>query len=136
MNALFYCINMKRLEPEDFEGHVGTVFMFHRVIEKPSLLSAMDNSAQMIEEDITADLLLTEVTLQKLDPRDRRATDTTGEFRSKPFSLYFESDFEPYLPQGMYEVRNPAFAEPIEIFITCLGPTESKKGYSYQAVFG
>jgi hypothetical protein len=127
---------MRRLEAENFEGHIGTVFSFSRTIEMPSMLATQNNSAQMRKEAISADLILTEVKIQKLDPRDLRATDTTGAYRTKPFSLFFESDREPYLPQGIYEVRHAAWNDMEEIFIVCLGPNEKKTGYLYQSVFG
>ena len=133
---LFYETPMKRLEHTDFEPHIGTAFTFHRMIEKPSMLASVDNSAATRTEEINAELILTEVQPYELDPRDVRSSGAAGEIRIKPFSVFFECDHEPYLPQGIYDVRHSMFSEPENLFITCLGPNEKNTGYLYQLVFG
>jgi hypothetical protein len=112
---------MKLLELKDFENSIGTTFGFSREYDGAAL---------------SADLVLTSATPSKLSPRDMRAIDTSGKYRSQPFSLLFESEHTPYLPQGLYAINHPSFPDGLDMFITCLGPAESGKGYMYEAVFG
>ena len=127
---------MKRLEPNDFQGFIGTVFSLRRIVEIPSLLASPGNSNPMRKEEIHAELILTSVKPYELNPLDKRASNTTGKYQSKPFSIFFTSNHEPYLQQGMYDVSHPAFSEKQQIFIVCLGPNEGEPGYIYEAVFG
>lgn len=117
---LFYEACMKRLELTDFKPHIGTIFRF---------------SAGSGAEAITTDLELTSVVPYELDPKDGRTTDTTGKYRSLPFSLFFEGRQEKFLAQSLYTVTHPAFAEPLEIFIVCLGPNNDGTGFLYEAAF-
>lgn len=118
---LFYEAYMKRLEVTDFTDHIGTTFTLEYLLEGAPASS---------------DLILVNAEPFKLDPKDRRITDTTGNFRSVPFSLFFESNEEKYLPQSLYTVKHPGFPEGLEIFIVCIGPADSGSGYQYEAAFG
>jgi len=133
----FYFTCMMQLAFEDFSEHIGTTFSFSRTIETRSVLASSGSSAlPTLKEELRSDMILTKAKQYELDARDKRKEDTTGKLRQVPFTLHFEGIHEPYLPQGNYTVRHPAFSEPLEIFITCLGPTDDTKGYVYEAVFG
>ncbi len=111
---------MKRLEYTDFEPFKGATFEFTN-ISSPS-------------KDMTS-LVLKDVSLHILHERDIRTRNSSDKYRAEPFSLFFEGDHEPYLQQGTYEISHPDLSAPLQIFITCLGPTESGKGFEYEAVF-
>lgn len=51
----------------------------------------------------------------------------------QPFSLYFRGPLEPPLPQRIYPLEHPNFAEPLEIFLVPVGRNDD--GFEYEAVF-
>jgi hypothetical protein len=122
---------MKRLELTDFEPHIGTTFTFAGTVPFRDAVSG-----QVEQKEIAADMLLTRVQAFELSPRDHRAKDSSGKYRTVPFSVYFEDQQTQFLPQAQYIVRHPAFAEPLELFITCIGPKDTGEGFLYEAVFG
>ncbi len=122
--SLFYCehhLMSQRLELSDFQPFVGQTYTFSRDWEG---------------ERISAPLVLTQVTPYELSKRDRRSTDTSGKYRSAPFSAFFAGSHPEPLPQGNYSVTHLATSEPMDIFITCRGPNEEGTAYEYEAVFG
>ncbi len=51
----------------------------------------------------------------------------------QPFSLVFRGPGTALLPQRIYALAHPAFAEPLEIFLVPVG--RSGEGFDYEAVF-
>ena len=119
---------MKRLELTDFQSHIGTVFTF---IIPLDTASAENGQSQIA----TTELKLTSAKPFELSPKDIRATDTSGKYRSVPFSLFFEDSESDYLRQGLYMVNHPGFGESLEFFIVPLGPNPGV-GFLYEAAFG
>ena len=122
---------MQRLELTDFTPHIGTEFTF--TFEKHNDASVQENGRSEIG---SFELKLTHTSLFELSPKDMRATDTSGKYRSVPFSAFFENEGNEYLRQGQYLVKHPGFPEPLEIFIVPLGPNETRTGFLYEAAFG
>jgi hypothetical protein len=112
---------MRRLEFKDFAPFTGQPFRFNRDWDSTN---------------IDTQLVLTVVRQYELHKRDRRASDTSGKYRSAPFSVFFEGSHPAPLPQGIYRVTHAGDAEPMEIFITCRGPNEENTAFEYEAVFG
>ncbi|MDP4219940.1 MAG: hypothetical protein Q8916_07355 [Bacteroidota bacterium] len=112
---------MKQLAISDFESKIGEVFAFSREW----------NGAM-----IGADLVLTKLVPYELDKRDRRFHDTTGKFRSMPFSLFFQGKHDRPMPQANYSVTQEGNPETLDIFITCRGPNDEGTEFIYEAIFG
>lgn len=111
----------ERLELSDLEPFVGQRFMFSR---------------EWNGEQIAVPLVLTHARAYELSRRDRRASDTSGKYRSVPFSVFFEGTHAAPLPQGIYKAVRNGEAEGLDIFITCRGPNEENTAFEYEAVFG
>jgi hypothetical protein len=111
---------MKRLEITDFTELVGAELIFTATVD-----------GAIRSEHLT----LESVVPYELHPRDIRAKDTSGKFRSAPFSLFFESREIDMLPQRIYSVVHPAFTEPLALFITPIGQRDSGPGFIYESVF-
>jgi len=106
---------METVTHEYFEGFVGQSFQ-----------------ARAGDQSVT--LLVTEVQLLP-PPRRRSLTGKVVEMPVKraPFSVYFRSEGELRLTQGVFQVEPPDGGEPLDIFLVPLGVEEG--GALYEAVF-
>lgn len=111
---------MKRLLISDFEPLIDTSFAF-----------ANDSEGEPNESD----LILRKILPYELHPKDRRIKDTSGKYRSEPFSLLFEGDHAVPLEQRLFKLNHPAFEDGLQIFLSCKGPNEDGPGFIYEAVY-